>query len=72
MPVYTYRCNNSKCHVLMFETVLSFDEFMRDKKVKCPKCNHKTNNRVIAYPPRISFKGKGFYSTDNPKEDKNE
>ena len=58
MPVYTYRCES--CGV-QFERHQSFN----DAPLKtCPECRKKSLRKVIT-PPKIVFKGSGFYATDH-------
>lgn len=60
MPIYVYECQSCK-HV--FEVLQS----MSDAPVeKCEKCG-KQVKRIPGGGVEIIFKGKGFYSTDNPK-----
>jgi putative FmdB family regulatory protein len=61
MPIYEYQCTSCKNN---FEVVRTFtDETIE----KCPKCGKKARKTISA--PKIIFKGKGFYSTDNRPPD---
>ena len=58
MPIYEYKCSDCEHN---FET----KQTMRDKPLKdCPKCKGKIN-RIIGKNISVSFKGSGFYVTDN-------
>ncbi len=57
MPVYEYRCRNCDHQ---FEVQQSFSD---DPLTECPQCEG-TLRKVFA-PVGISFKGSGFYKTDN-------
>lgn len=62
MPTYDYECDTCK---KVYEVYQSFSE---DALTKCPrkkKCKGKV--RKVYSAPGISFKGSGFYKTDNRK-----
>lgn len=70
MPIYLYSCPTCD---LMLE--LLRDRSQVDQVVTCPEClevlgNEVKMNRIITAPQAIIFKGKGFYSTDNPLTEK--
>lgn len=67
---YTYVCHN--CETI-FIKIMTFEEFDKEKnkKSKCIHCGKKSATRVIQTSPTIEFKGSGFFSTDNPKENNN-
>jgi putative FmdB family regulatory protein len=56
MPTYTYRC--SECG--SFDWMHSIHSVITE----CPKCGGKDFAKAY-HPAGISFKGSGFYSTDN-------
>lgn len=58
MPVYVYTC--PKCNEYEFSQRMSDDPLEA-----CPTCGEKTHR--IPQPVGITFVGKGFYSTENPK-----
>lgn len=60
MPTYEYECK--EC-VISQEVIRGF----KDEEVfpPCPSCGHKMTK--VYGVPGISFKGSGFYKTDNPK-----
>lgn len=58
MPIYTYHCENCDNQ---FDQRQSFSE---DSLLKCPKCGEIALQKVY-YPPRVVFKGHGYYVTDN-------
>jgi len=61
MPTYSYKC--TECDH-QFDTVHSMSaESLKD----CPECSQETLRKVI-FAPAISFKGSGFYVTDNKKD----
>ena len=57
MPVYTYMC--TICGIKDINQSI-FDLPL----TSCPKCGVTTFKKIISVP-NISFKGSGFYSTDN-------
>src|ERR1700682_1542907 len=57
MPTYGYRCGSCG-HQFEIQQKMS-DEPL----TTCPKCQGKLSK--IVYPAGISFKGSGFYTTDN-------
>src|SRR3954468_22532258 len=57
MPTYEYRCKNCGEHI---EIVQSFKD---DPLTVCPQCEGEL--RKVFSPIGISFKGSGFYKTDN-------
>ena len=57
MPVYEYRCKNCSDQ---FEIQQSFSD---DALTVCAKCDGEL--RKVFSPVGISFKGSGFYKTDN-------
>lgn len=62
MPTYEYVC---KACGHLFEIVQS----MRDEPLKeCPQCGGEL--RKVFTPPAISFKGSGFYATDQRQKTK--
>jgi putative FmdB family regulatory protein len=57
MPIYTYMCTIcgiKDIHQSIFDLPLE----------SCPQCGVTTFKKIIS-APNISFKGSGFYSTDN-------
>ena len=62
MPRYDYRC--SLCGHTE-EREMSFVD-IPDVLDNCPDCNYGNLKRVYS-PVAVSFKGSGFYKTDNPK-----
>jgi putative FmdB family regulatory protein len=64
LPIYEYRC--TKCS-LQFEVRRGFGE---NSSTPCPECQGE-GQRLFS-PVPIIFKGTGFYTTDNRKEDKSE
>ena len=64
MPIYEYRC--TRCF-LQFEVKRSFGE---NSSAPCPRCQGEAQ-RVFS-PVPIIFKGTGFYTTDNRREEKSE
>jgi putative FmdB family regulatory protein len=64
MPIYDYGCTNCKKG---FSVVA--DKPPKIKDVVCPNCGSDKIFREWNAPPVI-FKGKGFYTTDNSKDDK--
>ena len=64
MPIYEYQC--TKCS-LQFEVRRGFGE---NSSAPCPKCQEK--GRRLFSPVPVIFKGTGFYTTDNRKEEKSE
>lgn len=57
MPVYEYRCRTCDHQ---FEVQQSFSD---DPLTTCPQCEGEL--RKVFAPVGISFKGSGFYKTDN-------
>ena len=57
MPLYEFVCNKCKKE---FEEMCSFSEI---DTMKCPECNGKSKKKLSV--PVITFKGTGFYCTDN-------
>jgi len=57
--VYLYKCKNKQCHRDTFEVTQSIRD---EHTANCPDCG-KEGRRVYS-TPNISFKGKGFHSTD--------
>jgi putative FmdB family regulatory protein len=62
MPRYDYKCNICE-HTEELE--YSISEVPENGPI-CPDCSHGLLKKVIL-PAAISFKGSGFYSTDNRK-----
>lgn len=62
---YDFRCDSCKHE---FEFFISYDD-IKDKKVICPNCKGKTVKKIIKSTVPVLFLGKGFYSTDNKKEE---
>ncbi|MGH2539822.1 MAG: FmdB family zinc ribbon protein [Actinomycetota bacterium] len=60
MPTYEYVCRS--CGHL-FEIVMSMRD---DPLTECPECGGEL--RKVFAPPAISFKGSGFYATDQRKK----
>lgn len=60
MPIYEYECSVCHCH---FERRQRFDE---ESVAMCPKCQGKARRVIHSVP--IIFKGSGFYTTDNRKD----
>ena len=60
MPTYEYICK-SCAH--LFEIVQSMRD---DSLTECPECGGEL--RKVFAPPAISFKGSGFYATDQRKK----
>ncbi|MFC1770498.1 FmdB family zinc ribbon protein [Candidatus Margulisiibacteriota bacterium] len=58
MPTYEYKCN--KCNH-RFEALQTMKE---DPLIECPKCDGEIK-RLIGRNVFVSFKGPGFYVTDN-------
>lgn len=58
MPVYEFECES--CN-LQFEMICQYEDI---DKIKCPECKSKKVNRSWG-SIAISFKGSGFYVTDN-------
>ena len=58
MPTYVYKCGNCG----------QFDWFhpINESLTHCPKCGDENFNKVFG-AVGISFKGTGFYSTENKK-----
>ena len=56
MPTYEYQC--TKC-----ETVFELWQNVGDAPPPCPECAA-TEVKKIFHPPRVHFKGSGFYLTD--------
>lgn len=56
MPTYSYRC--AECGT--FDWIVPIDVNLP----ACPKCGSKDFSKMYS-PVGISFKGNGFYSTDN-------
>lgn len=63
MPVYQYKCQSCS---LQFELKQSFNDI---SVVSCPECQNQA--RRLFYPAPIIFKGQGFYTTDNRRQDSN-
>jgi len=61
MPVYEYRC--TKCS-FQFEVKRSFGS---NSSAPCPRCQGE--GHLVFIPVPIIFKGPGFYTTDNRKEE---
>ena len=58
MPVYEFECES--CN-FQFEMICDYENI---SKIKCPECKSKKVNRSWG-SIAISFKGSGFYVTDN-------
>jgi len=61
MPIYEYECTSCGHN---FEMVLPFADSLTE--IQCPEC--KKNAKKVPSLFGISFKGKGFYKTDNKKD----
>jgi len=63
MPTYSYLC--PACET-QFSKSMSFEQYekVKNKKPNCPTCGKKSY-RHITVAPKITFKGKGFYSNDS-------
>ncbi len=61
MPVYEYRC--PKCS-FQFEVKRGFNS---NSSAPCPRCQGETH--LVFIPVPIIYKGSGFYTTDNRKEE---
>jgi putative FmdB family regulatory protein len=59
MPTYEYRCKDCGEHL---EVVQSFTD---DALTDCPRCGHAGTLRKVFGSIGITFKGSGFYKTDN-------
>lgn len=64
---YPFKCK--KCY-FNFEIVVSISDIATIKTF-CPEC-HSDDVRRIYTIPHFQFNGKGWYTTDNKKKDKNE
>ena len=64
MPMYTYHCENCENQ---FDQRQSFSE---EPLIKCPKCGKVALQKVYT-PPRVVFKGSGYYVTDNKSKNSN-
>jgi len=64
VPIYEYECG--LCH-FHFERKQGFDE---EPVAMCPKCQGKARRVLHSVP--VIFKGSGFYTTDNRKDDATE
>jgi putative FmdB family regulatory protein len=60
MPVYEYKCG---CNDEIVQITTSFSEYKTT--YPCEKCNKEMLRHYT--PAGISFKGPGFYKTDNPR-----
>lgn len=56
MPTYSYRC--AECGT--FDWIHPMQAIL----IECPKCGSKEFSKTY-HPAGITFKGKGFYTTDN-------
>lgn len=67
-----YHSYNMKCRQCghIFEIVASF-ETINTVKTSCPICYSEDIGRKFAVPS-VHFQGRGFYSTDNKKENKSD
>ncbi len=63
MPIYKYKCEN----VHVFEVM---QKLFDDPLVSCIECDAPV--RKVMQPVNISFKGSGFYSTDQRGDSKGE
>lgn len=65
MPEYNYRCET--CHTTFF--VYRSYTAIKNRDITCPNCGGKDMTKLINKDIGIIFKGKGFYKTDNEKEE---
>ena len=71
MPKYDFICKNNKCKDKTTQEIPYFNFHTTLDSLKCEKCGWRLQ-RVYKKTPTIQFTGKGFYSTDNKKGEKNE
>jgi len=62
-PTYNYICDECE---LISTRYMTFEEYdlSINKKIKCEKCKNPIR-RVLVSSPKITFKGRGFYSNDS-------
>ncbi len=60
MPTYGYKCRECETEFDVFRKISD------DPVEKCPKCGGPVKR--VFHPVGIIFKGSGFYTTDNKKE----
>lgn len=60
MPVYEYKC---ECNDKAVPFTMSINDYVETQK--CEECGNEMKRFYT--PIGASFKGTGFYSTDNPK-----
>jgi len=65
MPTYVYRCEKCKSVFDFFEE--SPKNKKDDSEMFCPECGLLLKR--IYNVPSVVYKGKGFYTTDNQKEE---
>lgn len=70
MPVYVYQCETCESVEEITQKISDLDKV----KIFCAECwqiSHlRSPMRRLISNPTVIFKGKGFYSTDNPKQEK--
>lgn len=70
MPVYIYQCETCENVEEITQKISDLDKV----KIYCGECwqisQIKSPMRRLISNPTVIFKGKGFYSTDNPKTEK--
>ena len=64
MPSYDFKCKDCKT---TFSIFASFSSII-GCRTSCPCCKSENIERVYS-PPNVIYKGKGFYTTDNEKEE---
>jgi putative FmdB family regulatory protein len=67
MPNYEFLCKNCKT---VFLKIMTYEEYEKNEKVRCPHCNKKAK-RTILTAPKITFLGDGFYINDSKDVKKN-
>lgn len=60
MPTYNYKCPDCS------QSIEAVQKMGDDSLTKCPYCSE-NNLKKIFYSPGLTFKGSGFYSSDNKK-----
>lgn len=71
MRLYTFRCLNCR-HVFDIQMALSSYITYKDDdsyKFNCPKCKETTRATRVINLVSVTYKGDGFYSTDNKVKD---
>ena len=59
MPIYEYKCNETKCETDIYELIQGFNE----STGPCPECKKNGERLISAFS--VHFKGSGWYSTSN-------